>query len=278
MFTYLMLSIVSLTTAIDVTCPIFSDGRISPKVTPAQFDETTSPFSSSNVKGDGLKFSQILTFPDIPASRFDIPSGKPVQININDKSIFKPGGGTPQTGFRRAGLLLANNDGKDASNTGVKTFHWSVRTVASKPLNYSHEYINVWHETDDYSASQWNFQTGDKIGKPATGSKDWWIVNRRNERIFTAPASSAEWQNFAITTDFVKNTIQVFSSIGNEPLVNKTGALPNDNSGAGQFQIGILKKGKGGGGPNQGTQPSNINEGLIYGGIFIEDSAQGCIS
>jgi hypothetical protein len=55
--------------------------------------------------------------------------------------------------------------------------------------------------------------------------------------------------------------------------------LSNDNSGGGQFQIGILKK------PTNtvgvvydGYQESGIHEGQIYGSIFIEDSSGGCVS
>jgi len=58
-----------------------------------------------------------------------------------------------------------------------------------------------------------------------------------------------------------------------------TEALPNDNSGGGQYQIRMAKK------PTEtigvvydGFQESNIHEGQIYGGIFIEDSSGGCIS
>lgn len=58
-----------------------------------------------------------------------------------------------------------------------------------------------------------------------------------------------------------------------------TGLLPNDNSGGGQFQIGMAKK------PTEttsvvfdGYQEKNLDEGQIYGGIFIEDSRNGCIS
>ena len=58
-----------------------------------------------------------------------------------------------------------------------------------------------------------------------------------------------------------------------------TGLITNDNSGGGQYQLGILKK------PTEtttvvfdGYQESGIDEGQIYGGIFIEDGAGGCIS
>jgi hypothetical protein len=60
-----------------------------------------------------------------------------------------------------------------------------------------------------------------------------------------------------------------------------TDAVSNDVSGQGQFHFGVLKKpiGEGITDPTtQGYQESGINEGIIYGGIFEEDSSSGCIS
>lgn len=55
--------------------------------------------------------------------------------------------------------------------------------------------------------------------------------------------------------------------------------MQNDNSGQGQYQIGILKKPTGTSDVvNSGYQQSGLNEGLIYGGVFLEDSANNCIS
>lgn len=55
--------------------------------------------------------------------------------------------------------------------------------------------------------------------------------------------------------------------------------MSNNNAGGGQFQIGILKKPTGTSDVvNAGYQESKLNEGQIYGGLFIEDSANACIS
>jgi hypothetical protein len=82
-----------------------------------------------------------------------------------------------------------------------------------------------------------------------------------------------------IETDSVCSTLQRFYSTGSDSLKAVTKLVPNDNSGGGQFQIGILKK------PTEtvsvvydGFQESHIYEGQIYGGIFIEDSSGGCVS
>jgi hypothetical protein len=75
------------------------------------------------------------------------------------------------------------------------------------------------------------------------------------------------------------STLQVFYSKGDEPLVDQGKPVTNDNSGDGQYQIGILKKPTGTSDVvNAGYQESRLNEGLIYGGIFIEDSSGGCVS
>jgi len=73
--------------------------------------------------------------------------------------------------------------------------------------------------------------------------------------------------------------LQIFYSTGDNQLRAVTGLLRNNNSGGGQFQIGMAKK------PTDtvsvvydGYQETKLNEGQIYGGIFIEDSTADCIS
>lgn len=53
----------------------------------------------------------------------------------SDDSIFNG-----QTGFRRAELNPASNDGTDASTEGVKTVHFSLMKDSERSLNLSHEY------------------------------------------------------------------------------------------------------------------------------------------
>lgn len=76
-----------------------------------------------------------------------------------------------------------------------------------------------------------------------------------------------------------KSTLQVYYSKGDEPLKSVTSAVSNNNAGEGQYQIGMLKKPTGTSDVvNSGYQQPNLNEGLIYGSLFVEDSAGGCIS
>ncbi|KAE8443443.1 hypothetical protein EG329_001840 [Mollisiaceae sp. DMI_Dod_QoI] len=270
-----------------IKCPTTLWGGVPENFSLSAFDTNASPFSPKYTKGQNLTWSSILRLPDVDPSRFDLPSDKAIEVTINDSSIFLPGGGKPQIGFRRAGLLMGN--GSDVSNVGVQTFHWSVRQDREMRMNLTHEYMNVWHEANDYQSNQFSINAGimlvqdkPKVGNVSTTGLDknlWKILNRNNDVVWTMEIEWDDWQNFAITLDYGNNTLQVYYSSGYEPLAAVTKALPNDNSGGGQYQIGIAKK------PTEtvsvvydGFQESNLHEGQIYGGIFIEDSSGGCIS
>ncbi|KAL1874737.1 hypothetical protein VTK73DRAFT_265 [Phialemonium thermophilum] len=271
-------------TTAEIKCPIIFDGRIKSALTATDFDSSsTSPFNPDYVKGQGLKWSDIILFPtDAGTSRFDSAGDanataeyKPLEVTISDKSIFQN-----QNGFRRAGLQFQGDSNNDSPAVkGVKTIHFSVKLDPTRPFNLSHEYLNVWHEAADYSANQFNFQTGTIIGQTGLPKDTWKVLNRQNRQIWSTPIERSDWQNFAITLDFDKNTLQVYYSKGNDPLKSVTSAVANDNSGAGQYQVGILKKPTGTSDVvNSGFQERYLNEGLIYGGLFIENSNGGCVS
>jgi hypothetical protein len=75
-------------------------------------------------------------------------------------------------------------------------------------------------------------------------------------------------------------TTQVYYSTNKSPLASTGKAVTNSVSGQGEYHFGILKKPIGGGSdlPHNGYQPSKINEGVIFGGIFQEDSKNTCMS
>ncbi|TLD30352.1 hypothetical protein PspLS_01915 [Pyricularia sp. CBS 133598] len=262
-----------------IRCPVVFDGRVPATLAAADLDEAArSPFNTGYVKGESLKWSDIIKFPtEVGQSRFENSSThKPITVTLSDRSIFQT-----QRGFRRAGLQFredANTGGKGA--VGVRTLHWSVKIDATRGLNLSHEYLNVWHETADYSANQFNFEMGSILGQPDLPSDTFKILDRRNRQIWSTPIDETAWNNFAVTIDYVKNTLRVYYSKNDEPLkATSCAATPNDNSGEGQYQLGLLKKPTGTDDVvNSGYQASGIDEGLIYGGIFLEDSADGCIS
>lgn len=193
-------------------CPIIFDGRVPLNATLSTFDTLTSPFNPDYVKGENRTWSSILLLPQTPPSRFDTPARKPLEVTIDDGSLFRAGSNL-QTGFRRAGLLLkddANDAGADRADNGSVTFHWSIRQDVHRPLNLSHEYMNVWHERADYAGNQFTFVGGVVlVGDGGTGidtkkeREMWRVQNFKNEFIFNTRILRDEWQNFGVRLDYV---------------------------------------------------------------------------
>lgn len=186
------------------SCPILFDGRVALNDSLALFDTTSSPFDPVYVKGANLSFSQILEFPNVTSSRFDGQSNKAIEVTIDDRSIFLSGGTTPQNGFRRAELILNGQNGSDVSDSGVVTFHWSVRADTARPLNYSHEYQVVWHERADFTANQFEFETGTLLDGTTADPKAWKMLNETGDLVWQTPMDWSEWQNFAVTFDYAQ--------------------------------------------------------------------------
>ncbi|PSR86977.1 hypothetical protein BD289DRAFT_433121 [Coniella lustricola] len=263
-----------------IKCPIVLDGRVPANASLTSFDTANGLFNPDYVKGNNLSWSDILLFPTVATnSRFDSADAaqyKPIEVNINNASVYQA-----QYGFRRAGLLFANDSNTGSLGyTGVKTLHWSVQQDPQRALNLSHEYLNVWHESADYSADQIMFQAGSILAQPGL-ARDTFKVFDRNSSLLWSVAMDLEggWQNFAVTLDVTANTIQIYYSTGTDPLQAVTDVIPTDLSGDGQFQIGMIKKPTGTSDVvNAGYQEAPFEEGQIYGGLFVEDSAGGCIS
>lgn len=194
----------------------------------------------------------------------------------SDASIFNN-----QVGFRRIGLspnqkAVANN----ISTKGVKTLHFSFATNPKKVLNLTHEYQIGWLESADYSTNQVVVKLGTILGDEKAGGKNIQVFSNLNGKpsgtktLFTTPLTDG-WHNFAFTMDFDKNTIQTYYSADNDKLKAQGGVVPNDMSGDGEYQFGILKK------PTDfaakaditknGFQEKGITEALRFGGIFMED-------
>ncbi|KAF1962154.1 hypothetical protein CC80DRAFT_155712 [Byssothecium circinans] len=264
--------------AANISCPIVFDGRIptSFATDPTKFDTyaTNTIYNPDYVKGNDIKWSTILKFPPGPASRFDGADNVPVEVTISDASIFQT-----QKGFRRAGLQFLKDAADGEGQRGVKTLHFSVKQDSARPLNLTHEYLNVWHETADYSANQINFQTGTIIGSNGADRNNFKILDRDGKALYSVAIDKAQWQNFAVKLDYTKNQVQIYYSVGDAALKSVAGPASATLSGGGQFQLGILKKPTGTSDVvNGGYQESNLNEGQIYGGVFLEDSANGCVS
>ncbi|PSN65794.1 hypothetical protein BS50DRAFT_574310 [Corynespora cassiicola Philippines] len=262
----------------DVKCPIVFDGRIPSSVpaNPTFFDTyaTNTIYNPDYVKGNDLKWSEILKFPAGNASRFDGTEFVPLEVTLSDKSIFQK-----QNGFRRAGLQFLKDASDGPGTVGVKTLHFSVKQDAARALNLTHEYLNIWHEAADYSSNQIQFQTGTIIGSNGADKNNFKILDRNGKSLYSVAINKSDWQNFAIKLDYPKNQVQIYYSVGQAELKSVAGPSSANLAGGGQFQIGILKKPTGTTDVvNSGYQSKNLNEGQIYGGVFLEDSANGCVS
>ncbi|EJT78143.1 hypothetical protein GGTG_03245 [Gaeumannomyces tritici R3-111a-1] len=260
------------------------DGRIPNNFQVAQFDAANNIFNPKNVLGKDLAFSKILQLPKTSGSLFDNNGTQPLEVTIDDKSIFVPNADTVQNGFRRVELLAASNSGTDDSTKGVKTLHFSIAKDGQRALNLTHEYQLVFLEDNSFSTNQVVLKTGTVAGQNGGNPDTLQLFGNVKESppkvLFSTPFAANGFHNFGITMDFNKNTVQVLFSTGAQPLKAVTQPIANDLSGGGQYHFGMLKKGLGGGADivRNGVQPAGINEGLIYGGIFMEDSSTGCVS
>ncbi|KAK4655398.1 hypothetical protein QC762_302140 [Podospora pseudocomata] len=270
----------SLVTSVSAqSCRLQFDGRVPPSFGVAGFDTPNNFFSETNVLGAGLSFSQLIQLPAISASLFDIET-IPIEVTISDASIFNG-----QTGFRRAELLPASNSGIDDSTTGIKTLHFSIGKDAQRPLNLSHEYQLVFLESNDFSTNQFVLKTGSILGGDTAVDPDtlqfFGDVNQTPSKLlFSVPFLDGVFHNFAVTLDFDALTTQVFFSAGGDPLEAVTQVISNNVSGQGQFYFGLLKKLTDAVGDitRNGFQEDGIDEGIIFDGIFQEDSSAGCVS
>ncbi|KAI1427307.1 hypothetical protein F5Y12DRAFT_783419 [Xylaria sp. FL1777] len=271
------------TLVVSQKCDLQFDGRVPSDFSAASFNANNGVFDPNNVFGQGLDLGSIIEIQNSLSSLFDIDT-IPVEVTISDDSIFAPSADNVQTGFRRAELLIASNDGTDASTTGVKTLHFSVMKDANRPLNLAHEYQLVFLESNDFSTNQFVLKTGTILGENTADPDTLQLFGNVNanpvQTLFSTPFTEDVFHNFAVTLDFDALTTQVFYSQGADALVAQTEALANDVSGQGQFHFGVLKKGLNGGDDivKNGEQEPGIDEGIIFGGIFEEDSSAGCIS
>ncbi|KAL9106095.1 MAG: hypothetical protein Q9227_008840 [Pyrenula ochraceoflavens] len=267
-------------------CLLVWDGRVPLNANGSDFDAGNLPYNPSYDLGAGLTWSSVLSFPNVSESSvFDTNLTKAVEISITDASIFTPSPDNAQTGFRRA-ELLAEPSNTEGSVTGIKTLHFSIMSDMARPLNYSHEYQLVWLESADYSADQFTVGTGTLFGDTASSGAPVLFVRGTSaaspqETLWQTTFTGNIWHNFGLELDFDANTLQVLYSTGEDPLASVTTATADNLSGMGEYHFGILKKPTGEGLTDitkQGYQESGINEGLTYGGIFLEDSADGCVS
>jgi hypothetical protein len=170
--------------------------------------------------------SQVVQLPNVTASLvrllYHIPDScthnfqfdkttRAVEITLSDASIFAPSATNIQTGFRRAELLPASNNGTDPSTSGIKTLHFSVMKDTARSLNLSHEYQLVFLESADFATNQVVLKTGTISGQPAGQNPNLLVlqsnVNENRGNLFTTNFTAGTWHNFGVVLDFTKKYV-----------------------------------------------------------------------
>ncbi|KAI9149076.1 hypothetical protein HJFPF1_11123 [Paramyrothecium foliicola] len=271
------------------SCPLSFDGRVALNATPALFASNSSAFNPKYVLGQNVTWDQIIEFPSVPPSRFDKRAKtKPIGLSLSDKSVFRSGSEGIETALRRAELIV---NGKDNTVSGHKTWHISLRTDPSRPLNYTHEYILVFHEAQDFQADFWSIKAGDFLESTNQVSRQILRVegykwDKPVKIFFETPLLDDVWHNFGIDLDFENNTISVLYSTNDDFLKVVVPPTFNNISGAspttlGETHFGLQKRPVGANLDNflfNGSQPWNISEAFFFGGIFQDDTISGCVT
>ncbi|KAK0107684.1 hypothetical protein ONS96_003485 [Cadophora gregata f. sp. sojae] len=191
---------------------VLPDGRIAQDAVPEDFNVLASKFKSAVVKGDGLVFSDIIAFPDVTQSLFDVATNtKAFSVSIDDKSIFVPKGGAPDALVRRADLLPSiASTLNNVATTGKKTMHFSFQESTASPLDLTHDYQVAFLETADFATHQFDVRVGKVVdaaaGSPGADGTNI-VVNGNNKNaagvqtLFSTPFT-AGFHNFALEMDF----------------------------------------------------------------------------
>ncbi|KAF2741188.1 hypothetical protein EJ04DRAFT_454717 [Polyplosphaeria fusca] len=289
-------------------CSATFDGRIPRNATKALFTSAQSPFNPKYVLGQNVTWDQVVDFPDVGPSVFDKKvGGKPIEIIINDKSIFASSSEGAETALRRSELLVNN---KPNTVSGKKTWFMSFRSSPTRPLNLTHEYVLAFHEAQDYQADFYSLKLGTPMHPRNTTPSYGQLIGYQSplltpdhfsngsvlylqgykyaspvQTYFIVPFTEGTWHNLGLYLDYNDNVLQVLYSTGHERLNMVTPMLANNLSGAapttlGETHFGLQKRPVGANLTNflyEGEQELGINETIVVGGIWqIQGHPKNC--
>ncbi|KAF5360180.1 hypothetical protein D9758_011333 [Tetrapyrgos nigripes] len=269
------------------------EGRVPLSFANSDLDTSTGPFLTA-VKGSeaATHYSQVLGNSTAPTSLWaSTLTEQVISITIDNTSVFVPGGGAPQNGFRRTELIAQNKSLStslnDVMEVGVTRFHFSVKENDQLPLNFTHEYQVVFIEPSD-GTHVFELQIGTPFTNPTQSlpSSDAYALKIRDHSLnllFSTDFTPSTWHNFAVQVDWDQRTLQVFYSTDGETLEAVTDVVQNSSAGQGatgegDFHFGVLKLPLVN--PDDSTANQNdvvhfgiqegTTEGLLYSGIFVE--------
>jgi hypothetical protein len=258
--------------------PLF-EGRIPIGTKPAFFDGDYSPYKKEGAKGPYQTWSQIITTDYMKPSPYDEDKFQSFQITINDQSVFP---GTP--GYRRATLYPKLSETTYIA-TGIVTYHFSIMKSPDLQLNTTHQYefvnlggadgqppiFQLRYGTDYQNTSEpaYASEDADKLRIYATSADDYASVIP----IYSVDFKPDVFYNFAVTIDWNAGTLTIFYSEGSKPLAQCRPPTKYFVQTPAGFSLGLLKYPIGVSvDPAQaGYQEEYIDEGIIFGGVFIED-------
>ncbi|KAF8895243.1 hypothetical protein BD779DRAFT_1498361 [Infundibulicybe gibba] len=197
--------------------PIIYDGRVPFATKNSALDTSSDPFLTvySEFLGHLIAPTPLWNQRLIPF--LSVPTEQVISITIDNSSVFIPGSGPPQTGFRRTELIAQQNGSHTELNTLMET----------GPSDGSHVF-------------------GIQLGSPFTNPTGALPPRSCFEQLFVTPFLPGVWHNFAIEVDWDNRTLQVFYSINGKKLSPVTKILSNPTTqlgiaGQGDFHFGILK-------------------------------------
>ncbi|KAA1114335.1 hypothetical protein PGT21_004911 [Puccinia graminis f. sp. tritici] len=161
------------------------------------------------------------------------PSPTKIQLAIRDDSIFIPGGkpADAQRGFRRTDVNPAID--KTTTLTGVTTWYQTIRLDSKAPLALSHGYLFASievpvsdHIFDIFGGSYFNPKN--IYHQPMSNSRTIRVRDFQGKTLLSLPLKYDQNYNFAVTVDWIQNTLTVYSSIGTDPLKKAVGPMYND--------------------------------------------------
>lgn len=290
-----------------VATPIIYDGRAPLNYTQFDLDKSVDPYLTI-VKGyeNASHYTKLLWSSTQPTPLWNQQHCPPfpycsfneqaLAVTIDNTSIFVPGGGTPQYGFRRTDII-AQKGGNSSSlvpvmETGISVFHFSIMADEKKPLNYSHEYQVVFIEPND-GTHVFEVQLGSPFTNPtgalpAHNAHDFKVRDHALNVLFSTPFTYGSWHNIGVQVDWTNRTLAVLYSENATALQFVTKVVPNLTTGLGprgqgDFHFGVLKL------PlvNRLDSPKNqgdvahyglqegTTEGLLYSGVFVESIQDG---
>jgi len=296
----LVLSLLACLTLVAAT-PLIYDGRAPFNLTSTDLNNNVGPYLTV-VKGteNATHYDSLhgLSVPPTPLwnELLILPTEQAVSVSIDNTSVFFPGGGAGQFGFRRTDLIAAIN-GQHTElitqmETGTTVFHFSIKLDEARPLNYTHEYQIVFIEPND-GTHVFEIQLGSPFTNPTgvlpvANAHSFKVRDHSLNVLFTTPFTSDTWHNFAVQVDWTNLTLAVFYSKDVELLSPVTKVVTNEGvtggpNGQGDFHFGVLKL------PivNPNDTPANqgnvvdfgiqegTTEGLFYSGVFVEQVSHG---